>query len=400
MFKHLCLLVWNRRKTNTLVMIELFVALLVLCFVITASLYMIHSYRQPLGFSYTNIWSVGIDTEQMEYAVYPEQQIQQFRRIVQTLRALPQIEAVTITDSPPFSGGTHTWVLPGSGINVDVTQVNDDYQSVLGMEIVSGRWFHQGDEGAHYTPVLINQHLASMAFGTESPIGKIIIPPGTQGVRGSGCRVVGVISGFRKRGDFFASTPCMLERIQWSDTTKRSFPSTILIKLRPGVTADFENTLMNILQNTERTWSFGIRPLEDARKNNLKMFLIPLSVASIVAVFLLSMVALGLVGIVWQSVARRTREIGARRAFGATSGNILQLVLSETLILTTFAIIPALLIVLQAPLFNLLSFIPPFVYLLGIGVSIGLLYGIVTLCTVYPGYIASKIQPSEALRYE
>ena len=58
----------------------------------------------------------------------------------------------------------------------------------------------------------------------------------------------------------------------------------------------------------------------------------------VVAGFLMLMVALGLTGVLWQNVTQRTREIGLRRAKGATARRIHRQILGELLVMTTLAL--------------------------------------------------------------
>ena len=84
-------------------------------------------------------------------------------------------------------------------------------------------------------------------------------------------------------------------------------------------------------------------------------------VIALVAGFLAIMVALGLTGVLWLAVTRRTREIGLRRAKGATRGDIRFQILGEIVILTSFALLPGVLLALQLPLVGALP-VPGGVY--------------------------------------
>src|SRR6185436_20475381 len=84
---------------------------------------------------------------------------------------------------------------------------------------------------------------------------------------------------------------------------------------------------------------------------------VPLGIAALVAAFLIVMVALGLTGVLWQNVTKRTKEIGLRRATGATARQISLQIMGETWILTTLALVVGSVIVLQLPLLDLLPFV-------------------------------------------
>ena len=95
---------------------------------------------------------------------------------------------------------------------------------------------------------------------------------------------------------------------------------------------------MRRLQAAAPEWSFKITALEDMRAANHRERLAPVIVAGTVSAFLLLMVALGLTGVLWQNVTQRMREIGLRRAKGATAGHIHRQILGEVAVMTSFAV--------------------------------------------------------------
>jgi len=120
----------------------------------------------------------------------------------------------------------------------------------------------------------------------------------------------------------------------------------------------------------------------------------------VIAVFLIIMVGLGLVGVLWQSVTRRTREWGLRRAVGAPGGEVRHQVLGELLALTTVAAAAGSLVFIQLPFFEAFPSVPWSTYLLGLVVSMLGMYLFVIICGLYPSWLATRVQPAEALQYE
>src|SRR4029079_4607096 len=119
--------------------------------------------------------------------------------------------------------------------------------------------------------------------------------------------------------------------------------------------------------------------------------------------FLLLMVALGLTGVVWQSVTQRIREFGLRRAKGATIPNIRAQVLTEVAIMTSIALAVAVVLVAQLPLLPLareLRVVTAPVVVGSIVFSVFAIYALTLLCGWQPSRLATRIQPAEALHYE
>ncbi len=65
MIRHVFKLIWNRKRTNFLMMTEIFVAFLVLFAVVALGVYTADNWRRPIGFSYERVWSVSIDMKQV-----------------------------------------------------------------------------------------------------------------------------------------------------------------------------------------------------------------------------------------------------------------------------------------------------------------------------------------------
>jgi putative ABC transport system permease protein len=194
-------------------------------------------------------------------------------------------------------------------------------------------------------------------------------------------------------------TNYMFERKRLDDPKQRP-PRNLLIKVRPGTTAAFEEKLDKRMQAVAKDWSFDIEPLEQKRETALKILLAPMIALGIVAGFLMLMVGLGLVGVLWQNVTQRTREIGLRRAKGATIEKIHTQILGELFILTSFGLLIGVIVVVQFPLLDLISFINAKVFAFSLIVSLALIYALTLLAGLYPSWMATNVQPAEALHYE
>ena len=171
-------------------------------------------------------------------------------------------------------------------------------------------------------------------------------------------------------------------------------------ELPPGTSAAFEEKLVERLQQVARGWSFEVEPVSDARDRMLRVWLSPLATGGLVALFLLLMVGLGLTGVLWQNVTRRTREIGLRRVQGATVWDIHRQILGELLVVTTLALIVGSVIVLQIPLIDPFGIVNVGDLATAILVSAGLIYALTLLCGLYPSVLAARVQPVDALRHD
>ena len=60
MIRHLCKLVWNRKRANALTAFQIFISFLIVFITASLAVDKVNTYRQPLGFSYEDRWARGI----------------------------------------------------------------------------------------------------------------------------------------------------------------------------------------------------------------------------------------------------------------------------------------------------------------------------------------------------
>ena len=176
--------------------------------------------------------------------------------------------------------------------------------------------------------------------------------------------------------------------------------SLILVKAADGTsTTDLANTIEQKYSN-ELSTSTSLSGM-----NRMNQGLDVISSGSW-AVSLLAVLVGGIVVVVtmMKAVSERTREIGVLRAIGWTKQRIMIMVLGESLVLSVIAIVIGLVIgiglVELIATTNIMRGIEPAfsAFLLLKGVGVALLLGLVG--GIYPAYRASKLAPTEALRYE
>ena len=411
MIRHVFKLIWNRKRTNALMMVEIFVSFLVLFAVVALGVYTADNWRRPLGYSIDRVWVIGIDMKQTGDDAFDEAQQEMARQLLLALREFPEIEASAGTMLAPYQMGSsessHDW--RGRRIEYGVAEVTDDFKDLLGLELVEGRWFGSEDDGQAYDAVVINQNMRADLFGAGPAVGENIAndrsPDGAAAERQR--RVVGVVAAYREDGEFDGTRNYVLFRktmggagaVGGSARRDRP-PHNLLIKVRPGTTAAFEERLIERLGAAAPTWSFEVTTLAAMRDEFNRFAFAPLIAVGLVAAFLMLMVALGLLGVLWQNVTQRTREIGLRRAKGASRGDVRRQILAEIAVMTTLALAAGVLVAVQFPLLDIIYFVEPHVYAIGLAISVSAIYGLTLACAWYPSRLATMIEPADALRYE
>lgn len=400
MTRHLLKLVWNRKRTNSLIILEIFFAFLVVFVVATLGIYFWDNYRQPLGYSWQNVWKISVDMkggEQEDDAlVLAKRKVLQ--RLLREVEALDPVESAAAAMVSPYDQGgwTSNTNIEGKEVRMEVGAVTAGFAEVMGLEVVAGRWFQEADEALDWEPTVIDLDLARAVYGDEDPIGRRFGEPApSERTR----RVIGVTREFRKGGELSAEGNFMFQLLRLNEASWYD-SRNILVKVRPGTPASFEEELTALLLGVAPDWSFRIKTLFQARESSFRETLAPLVAGGIVAFFLLLMVALGLFGVLWQNLLQRTRELGLRRAAGASRSAVHRQVISEQAILTSFGVLLGVIVVIQIPVLDLVGFIRPQVFAGGLVFAMAAIYLLSTLCAFYPSSVASRVQPAEALRYE
>ena len=394
MIRHLFTLIWNRRRANFLLIAEIFLAFVVLFVVGSLLVYNQQNYRTPPGFAYEQVWRISLDPGTQPQAG----RLATVRQVMARLRAMPEVVAVGRTSSnTPFSGSTNSSDVGltkerNMGISASGHLMEDDLREVLQLPLVAGRWFDKRDDAAAIIPAVLSRDLAEQLFPKQSSLGKVV------GRNGTEYRVVGLIERFRADDPLAEPRPAFLMRVSPQDTAWGE-ASSMLLRVRSGAGAALERRMTTEIMAIAKGWNVGITALPEQRAAQLKRALTPIVALGLVCVFLIVNVAMGLFGVLWQTINQRRGEIGLRRAIGASAGRISGQIVGEILVVTTFGLVLGMLVAVQFPLLSVLD-VRPGVYVQAMLLATGLVYVLTTLCALYPSRLAAGIQPAVALREE
>jgi putative ABC transport system permease protein len=316
------------------------------------------------------------------------------------IRQLPEISYAAIwaqTNGRLTYGAQHTQMTLIMG-------ADDRYQEIQGGELLDGRWFTQAELTSGANVAVLDENAAHKLFGRESVLDKEIR------IGGRPARVIGLYAQpgniFSPPGqDISAIVPYAMMDHQFTiDKTNALY---IPVKPKKGITtADAQEAVTIALREMRR-----LRP---ADKNNFDLITqdqILDTFNKITGVFFLVMIVLSSVGllvggigvmaIMMVSVTSRTREIGIRKALGATKREILFQFLVEAATLTGFGGVIGILIGLAFGRVATMAMKIDAAVPIGltavavmVSVSIGLIFGIL------PAQRAAKLDPIAALRYE
>jgi len=392
MLTHLFKLIWNKKKQNFLLMLEMLVSFIVMFAVFSLLVFFYQNYRQPMGFIYDDVWSINLGSHEGEREKNDSAMaVKESTRNI--LRSIPQVEVMS------YSGNNIPFAMSSSNTQVafknkktmaNIYTVEDGYMKLLQFNLTEGRWFAEADVAAKNRPVVINTALKEKIFGNESPLGKML------GSDAEGMKIIGVVNDFKDKGDYEGAEPGLFQR---ADTSSYKWMSTILVKMHPGSGAAIESNLYKALSASIKNANIEIEHLSKKRVDKNNFILVPMIIFLVVAGFLIINVALGLFGVLWYNINKRRSEIGLRRAVGASASSISKQLVGEALVLSTISLLIGSFFAVQFPLLHV-SDLPASVYLVALLLSVIFIYVLVLLCAWYPGKQAAAIYPAVALHEE
>jgi putative ABC transport system permease protein len=388
MLLHLFKLIWNRKKQNALLIIEMFVSFLVMFGIFTMIVYSYRNYKKPMGFDFNNVWVINFAPP--ENLSGKDSMILFRNALKNSLHSMPEIQEVSFSGSNvPFSMNTANGSVNykgHAGVMTNFYDAEPEFPKVLDIKMKEGRWYSKADVGSKIPAVVITARLEKELFEGQSAVGKEI---GDENAR---MRVIGVMEDIKDKGSYQAIEAGLYQPI---DST---WAGTILLKVKPGTNAAFESRLFKSFSNSVGT-NVEIEHMDNKLASKNKLTLVPMIIASIVAGFLIINVALGLFGVLWYNINKRKGEIGLRRAVGASGRSISRQLVAEALVLSTLSLIIGCFFAFQFPLLNVFD-LEAGTYMIAILLSAIFIYLLVLACSLYPGRQAAAIYPAIALHEE
>jgi predicted permease len=269
-----------------------------------------------------------------------------FAEAVERLRAVPGVENAAITYSLPILGSNWwNWftiagrpISPGAVMmdlpSAGMVPVSAAYFETLKIPVIKGRTFNRSDTPDSAPVAIINSSLVKLYFPGEDPIGKQIRLAGSRPTEGYGPwrTIVGVVGDVKQHGiDQQTPQQIFMPVVQQTRTTVFAVARTRGTVASSAIEGAIRDLDASVPVFNDRTVEQVMREASSRRR----VAAIVLSVFAAAAVLL---AAIGLYGVIAQSVTERRQEIGVRMALGATQEHILRLFLRHGLIVVAIGV--------------------------------------------------------------
>lgn len=370
------------------------------------------SYLQTInihpGFAGDQVIKVEVNLPASDYPfpgtdVFPDwPEVQQLLpQLMQAVNAVPGVQQATIAQNHPLQPGWTTTVrVPdqplitgetGAAIEWSMRGVMPGYFQINSIPLLAGRDVNNFDRVGSQPVAVINRAAAERWFLGEDPIGKNI------NFFSADRQVIGVVDNVRFNGLNADYAPAV-----YPPMMQAPFSGFSILASTSGNNSGVIKALQEAIWSVEPNATlFRAEPLNNQLNVILQPRKLVTSIVLLIALFALVLALSGIYGMVAFEVQHRRAEIGLRRALGATAARVVMLAMRRSLWLMLIGCGVGLLLALGSE--RILSS-----YLTGLSLNspVVLLFAVGLFCLMagiaswVPAQRATRITPTEALRYE
>lgn len=333
-----------------------------------------------------------------------------FASLLESLNADPAVEAAALSSKLPLLPGHAVvgFTIPGNpppASPADVPTaafrvVSSGYERAMGMRLVSGRFLDERDVAGAEPVMVVNESFVRAYLADRDPFGVQIpelLESGTPPVR-----IVGVVGDVRHEGlDSEPMPELFVSSLQAGDPGHTRRGPFLAVRTQ-GDPVAFASALATHVSRLDPQLALSeVRTMESRVSASIAEPRLYAVLVGALGGLALLLAAVGLYGILAQSVVERQRELGVRMAVGAGARDILGLVIGRGLRLTAIGlVIGGLVAALLAPALQSLLFGVQARDAFTFGAVALLMVAVATLACALPARRALRIDPAVALRAE
>ena len=340
----------------------------------------------------------------------PQRRNNFYRQVLERVEHLPGVVSAGYTTSVPLSwkGGTSGFLpegikspIPGMAYDANDRQVSADYLKTMNIPLRAGRYFDDRDNEQSMPVAIINETMARQYWPGENALGRRFKSGDPNDPQTPWTQIVGIVADIRQMG---LDEPVKAEMYFPYQQIKDNIwyiPRELAIRTS-GDTSSLVGPVRQIIREVDPDQPVSnvatMAELLGTEASQRRMGMIMLVAFAALALLLAS---LGIYGVLAYFVTQHTSEIGVRMALGATTRNILFLVLRKGMGLTLLGVVigMAAALALTRLMSSLLFGVKAIDPLTFVTVPL-LLTGVALLACYLPARRATKVDPLVALRYE
>jgi predicted permease len=391
---------WGR---NMLVVAQVSMSLMLL----TASFLMVrgfqHSLLEGTGFAKDHLLMTSFDPRLMQYSAAQTKQF--YELLAERVRVAPGVESEALTQNIPLGEDDFDGVafvpdgfqMPRDRANFTSTMdtVDEGYFETMGIPILRGRGFLRSDTADAPRVAVVNAQFAKHYWPGADAVGKHIRLDSSAGTP---VEIVGVAQTIKYQVTFERPMDFV-----YMPQAQHPVARMVLMLRSSGDPLQLVKSVRDVVRTLDPNLPMlQTRSYEDFYLNRaVKAPGVATDMVGTMGAVGLLLALAGLYGLVAYNVSRRTREIGIRMALGAANSDVLRLVMGKGLVLVGMGTVIGLVMGFAVErLMNSMLFNTGGVDIMAYVVVVPALFLVTMLATYVPARRASRIAPTQALRYE
>ncbi len=392
----------GRRMREALLVIEIALALVLL----SGAGLMLKSFSRlqhtGLGFQASRLLTLEMELPtDSHYKTGPEQS-SFFAQVLERVGSLPDVTSAAVTSVLPLHSQDQRArfliengpiLPPNERFQSDLRQVSPGYFQTMGIAFKHGRQLDRHDSAEVAAPLvgLVDEAFARRFFADGDPIGRHLL------LGNARLEIVGVVGDVKHAGADREVRPTLYVSFLQSPAQRMN-----LVLRTTAAPASLVASAKRAIWSIDRDQPiYRIESMEDVVAEATSAPRLTLSLLGLFAVVALGLAAIGIYGVTAYAVSQRTNELGIRLALGASSADVVALVLRQGMLIvvvgltTGLAAIFALGRLVQAMLYHTSPHDP-----IALGATAALLAVVALVACLVPAQRATKVDPMIALRAE